>query len=98
MVSASCRPVVSQVVGATPDVIAGLVTTDGAGNLTGSTDEYNGGTVTQSTIAGTYAVASSGRVAVTPTSGHSVVLYLVKQNEAFFLDTGGAVTFGFLES
>jgi hypothetical protein len=82
-----------------PDVLVGVVSTDGAGNFTLTDDENNGGTTTTTpvTTTGTYSVASNGRVTVTGSGKHSPVFYLVNQNEAWVVGTDNAVTTGFLE-
>jgi hypothetical protein len=79
----------------------GLMTPDGKGGLTSSTDSSNGGVIAQNqTSTATYSVLSSGRVTVTSTStpaNSGLVLYLVDKNKAFLLDTSASVGFGFVE-
>lgn len=77
----------------------GLMTPDGKGGLTSSTDSSNGGVIAQNqTSTDTYSVLSSGRVIVTSTQANGgLVLYLVDKNKAFLLDTSGSVGLGFVE-
>jgi hypothetical protein len=80
----------------------GLLSTDGKGGLTATYDFSNGGTLaTNQTFTTTYSVLAGGRVTIGGwfADSHSPlrILYLVDQNKAFLLDTGGAVGFGFVE-
>jgi len=89
-----------------PDVQVGLYTFDGAGNISGSEDRNAGGTTTQSTLDGTYTVATNGRViayvAANSLSGcldcakPASVFYLVGTGQGFLLDfavSGGVGAF-----
>ena len=78
----------------------GLFTTDGAGNLTVSADENNGGALTAPSSNGTYTVGNNGRVTLLNSGiGTSEpVLYLVSENQAFLVGTDTRVTFGFMQS
>jgi hypothetical protein len=80
-----------------PDVVLGLLTTDGAGNGSISYDENKGGTLTQQqTAQGTYSVASSGRVTLTGFgSGTPPIFYLAGENKAFVVGQDAAVAAGY---
>jgi hypothetical protein len=86
-------------------VAAGILSTDGSGNLTSSSifDENNAGTiVSQQALAGTYAMAANGMGTISLTSGSppasSFVLYAVTANKGFLLDVSSSdALFGFLE-
>jgi len=78
-------------------VSVGLLSTDGAGNLTSTSvfDENNAGTiVSQQTLAGTYAVQANGTGTISITSSNSpassFVLYTITSNKAFLLDTSSS--------
>lgn len=73
-----------------PDAQAGLVSTDGNGNVTSfSGDENDGGTLSSFTTSGTYSVSSNGRVTTTLTGvNHPPILYLIAKNAAFATDAG----------
>ena len=80
----------------------GLLITDGKGNLTATYDTSLGGVLTQNqTFTATYSVPAGGRVTISGWYGNSAsplrVLYLVDNNNAFFLDTDAGVGFGFVE-
>jgi len=66
-------------------------------NITGTSIQNDGGTISSGAITATYTVASNGRVLVTG-GNHPPLLYLVNPNEVFFLDSGGRPQFGFVES
>ena len=78
-----------------------------SGSFTLTSDQNTGGTLTQPTGSGTYAI-TSGRVALTPnpTTGSGFqnttptssqpVFYMVSGNEAFIIGTDTAVSFGFM--
>lgn len=78
-------------------VAVGLLSTDGAGNLTSTSvfDENNAGTILlQQSLAGTYAIQSNGTGTISITSASSpassFVLYAITTNKAFLLDTSGS--------
>ena len=73
--------------------LLGFVTFDGAGNLTVSTDENLGGTLSTHTYTGTYSIASNGRTLLTGFGSSSIVFYL-SSAIAFTLDYDAAVTAG----
>ena len=80
----------------------GQLSPDGNGNLSVTYDNQNGsGFARDRTFSASYSVVSGGRVAITGWYGNATnaaqILYLVDQNKAFFLDTSGAVGFGFVE-
>jgi hypothetical protein len=66
-------------------------------NITGTSIENDGGTISSGSITATYTVASNGRVLVTG-GNHPPILYLVNPNQVFFLDSSGKPQFGFVES
>ena len=77
-----------------PDVIVGLLTGDGNGGLTASYDENCGGTISpNSTLSGTAAVATNGRVVMTLGS-LTEIAYLVSTNQLFFFNTDPSALFG----
>jgi len=78
---------------AVPYGLLGFVTFDGAGNLTVSTDENLGGTLSAHSYTGTYSVASNGRTVLTGFGSSSVVFYL-SNAIAFTLEDDSAVTAG----
>jgi hypothetical protein len=78
-------------------VEVGLVQADGNGNFTYTADANDGGSISSPTAAGTYTVASNGRVMVT-ISGQTLtsLYYLVNSNEAFDISTSPNATAGLL--
>lgn len=77
----------------------GIVNFSGTGNATASFDTYNGsGGLSTSTGTATYAVASAGRVVLTPSGGSNIVFYLYRPNEGFLLDEGSNPGTGRIES
>lgn len=83
----------------TPQSQVGLLTADGSVNVTLSADENTGGVLSSPSAAGTYSVASNGRVALTNSgiAATDPVIYLVSQNQGFIVGTDPSVTFGFME-
>jgi hypothetical protein len=63
-------------------ISSGIVVADGAGNLTGTSDENQGGAFSVSPFTQTYAVSSNGRV-VFPQS----VMYLISPSKAVMIQT-----------
>lgn len=79
-----------------PEVIAGVLTTDGSGNLTLVGDDNDGGTTSPGSFTGTYSVSSNGRVTTSLAgTNHSPIVYLTGKNAGFITSTGHA-TFGML--
>jgi len=76
-----------------PYGLLAFVKFDGAGNLTVSTDENLGGTLSANKYTGTYSVASNGRTTLTGFGSSTVVLYL-SSSVAFTLESDAAVTSG----
>ncbi len=65
----------------------GVATSDGNGNVTGTNDDNQSGTLTSGqTFAATYSVASNGRVTVT-TGSDTNVMYLVSGSKAVMIST-----------
>jgi hypothetical protein len=71
-----------------PVIASGVLSFDGNGTLSGTTDSKQAGTVTTSQLSGTYTVGSNGRVTILP--GGSVILYIVSPNKAMALYVGQA--------
>jgi len=83
--------------GVAPDVLVGLLTADGNGALSLSDDQNCGGSSSSgSDVIGTYSVASNGRTSITAGSA-AAVAYLVSSDQAFIVEEGGSVFFGFGE-
>jgi hypothetical protein len=81
--------------GASPNVLAGLLTGNATGALTLTYDQNCGGAATSVTaLAGTSTVASNGRTAIHLGSSY-LVAYLVSANQAFFVVPDSSVLFGF---
>lgn len=78
----------------------GLFITDGSGGLSTNSDLNAGGTRSQPVSAGTYSVATNGRVTLTNSGlGNSQpVVYLADQNTGFIIGTDLNVAFGFMQS
>lgn len=78
-----------------PNVIAGLLSTNGVGIASLTYDQNCGGGSSSATgLTGTYAVSSNGRAAF-QVAGAYVAAYLVSANQAFFIIPDGSVLFGF---
>ena len=83
--------------GVAPDVLVGLLTADSNGALSLSDDQNCGGSSSSgSDVIGTYSVASNGRTSITAGSA-AAVAYLVSSDQAFIVEEGGSVFFGFGE-
>ena len=83
---------------AAPNVVAGLLSTNGVGiaNLTYD-QNCGGGSSSVTGLAGTYDVTSNGRAAFR-LGGAYIGAYLVSPNQAFFIVPDGSVLFGFGEA
>jgi large repetitive protein len=81
----------------TPDILLALTTFNGAGNISGTADENEGGTATTNTLSATYSVASNGRVTLTGGGNHPPFFYLVGNNQGFAMTFSGEVQTGDLE-
>jgi hypothetical protein len=77
-----------------PNVVAGLLSTDGIGIANLTYDQNCGGTPTSTGLSGTYGVTSNGRAAFR-LGGAYVAAYMVSSNQAFFIVPDGSVLFGF---
>jgi hypothetical protein len=83
---------------AAPNVIAGLLSTNGVGVASLTYDQNCGGGSSSVTgLAGTYDVTSNGRAAFR-LGGAYIAAYLVSSNQAFFIVPDGSVLFGFGEA
>jgi len=81
-----------------PDILLALTSFDGAGNISITDDDNDGGTVTNNPISATYSVASNGRVTVTGGGGnHPPFFYLVGSNQGFAMNFSGEVQTGYFE-
>jgi hypothetical protein len=80
---------------AAPNVIAGLLSTNGVGiaNLTYD-QNCGGGSSSYTGVAGTYSITSDGRAALR-LGGAYVAAYVVSSNQAFFIVPDSSVLFGF---
>ena len=79
-----------------PDIALALISFDGAGNISATEDENDGGTVTSNPISATYSVASNGRVTVTG-GNHPPFFYLLGSNQGFAMNFSGEVQTGYFE-
>src|SRR5579885_1254111 len=79
---------------ARPNVIAGLLSTDGAGISNLTYDQNCGGSSSVTGLSGTYSVAANGRTAF-QLGGDYMAAYLVSPNQAFFIVPDSSVLFGF---
>src|SRR5258707_2266665 len=80
-----------------PKAVAGLLTTNGSGALSLTYDEnFCSAPNSVTGAAGTYSVASNGRVPIT-IGGYSLVAYLVNTNQIFLFVSDSNVLFGFGE-
>jgi len=80
---------------AAPNVIAGLLSTNGVGIASLTYDQNCGGGASSVTgLAGTYSITSNGRAAFR-LGGAYVAAYLVNSNQAFFIVPDSSVLFGF---
>jgi len=79
------------------EAMSGLLTADGAGNLSSYVgDDNDGGTLTSGNLSGTYTVASNGRVTTVLTGiNHPPIVYLTGKN-AGFITTTNKGNFGIL--
>ncbi len=86
------------------DIVAGLMTADGQGNLNVSFDENVNGVLTQGTASGSYDVSSNGKVTTSNLGSGSPILYLTGQNvysgavAAFVMGTDATVKTGTAET
>lgn len=78
-----------------PDALLALVTFDGKGGLTVSTDENSGGTLSANKYTGTYNVQSNGRTTLTGFGSSSIVFYL-SANVGFIVKEDASVAAGTL--
>ncbi len=85
--------------GSNASVLAGLLTSAGAGTATLTYDENNGGAITSPSpsFSGTYSVAGNGRVPFTNLGPRAAVAYLTSAGQGFLLGSDAAVTTGLLE-
>jgi hypothetical protein len=76
----------------------GLVTGNGSGGFSLSSDQNSGGTLTSPSGTGGYNVATNGRVTLSGSGfqNSAPVLYMVNPNQAFIIGTDAAVSFGFM--
>lgn len=68
-----------------------VMTSTGAGSLTGTQDANNNGTLTpDSALNDSYTVGSTGRVAITPGSGSGSALYIISATKTLLLNLASA--------
>ena len=83
---------------AAPNVIAGLLSTDGIGIADLTYDQNCGGRSSSVTgLSGTFSIAANGRAAFR-LGGAYLAAYLTGSNQAFFIVPDGSVLFGFGEA
>ena len=76
----------------------GLITADGKGNASVTLDQNNGGTMSQTTLSGTYTVSANGRVTLSGGFGnHTPVFYLAGTNTGFLVGTDSSAISGTVE-
>jgi hypothetical protein len=92
------RTICSGGTNAAPNVIAGLLSTNGVG-IAGLTYDQNcgGGSTSGAALSGTYSITGNGRAAFR-LGGAYFVAYLVGSNQAFFIVPDSSVLFGFGEA
>jgi hypothetical protein len=80
-------------------VQAGVFTPDGTGAFSYSGDQNSGGTTSTQTSAGTYSIATNGRMLVTNTgaSTPSLLMYVVNPNATYAMSTDAHVMTGDIE-
>ena len=79
--------------GPVPSGLLAFVKFDGNGNITASTDQNVGGTLSTNSYTGTYSIASNGRTTLTGFGSNTVVFYL-STYVGFTLVTDSTVTAG----
>jgi hypothetical protein len=75
----------------TPQSQVGLLTGNGVGGFSLTSDQNVGGTLTTPTSTGSYSVDPTGRL-----TGVGFVVYLVSNNQGFIIGTDPVVSFGFM--
>jgi hypothetical protein len=89
-----------------PDAQVGLYTFDGASKISLASDENAGGVITSNSLAGSYSVASNGRVTLSLSAGFGgctdcvsvqTFFYLVGANQGFVMDFSSPVVSGYFE-
>ena len=95
------RKSVFSIAGAVPpnsdasDRSVGIISMDGAGGYTLTSDQNNAGTIVSNNFGGTYSVAANGRVALTsPSNAVPLVFYLSDNADGFIVGADSHVTFG----
>ncbi len=73
---------------------AGLITWNGSGGFSLSSDENNNGSLSSPGYSGTYSVAANGRVTLTATGQSMPIIYLTGPNQGFVIGTDANVTDG----
>jgi hypothetical protein len=82
---------------AAPNVIAGLLSTNGVGIAGLTYDQNCGGGSTSGALSGTYSITGNGRAAFR-LGGAYLVAYLVDSNQAFCIVPDSSVLFGFADA
>ncbi len=75
----------------TPQSQVGLLTGNGVGGFSLTSDQNVGGTLTTPTSTGSYSVDPTGRL-----TGLAFIVYLVSNNQGFIIGVDPAVSFGFM--
>ena len=70
---------------------AGLLTGNGVGGFSFTSDQNSGGTLSSPSGTGSYSVDPTGRL-----TGLAFIVYLVSNNQGFIIGTDAAVSFGFM--
>ncbi len=81
-----------------PDISLGVATSDGAGNVTYTFDEYNGSLLPGLTQAVKYAVDPTTGRAVSQETAQPQVLYIINGSSAFILDPDESTSSGIIEA
>lgn len=80
-------------------VLAGLLSGDGTGGITATTDANDGGTITSNASAsGTYSFTSNGRFVLTGLGTQLGILYLTGPNQGILLGQDSAASLGVIEA
>jgi large repetitive protein len=83
----------------TSSVMLGLLTgNSSSGGISGPVIGNDGGSITSTTVSGTYSVASNGRVATSGIGSQLAVLYLISPNYGFVIGGDSAASSGLAEA
>jgi hypothetical protein len=79
------------------DVTVGLITGDGSGGATLTTDENDNGAIRSNHLTWTYNVAANGRVTFNAGSANPPVIYLSGANSGYYVSSDGTVANGVIQ-